>query len=100
MVEIRLRPSAERDFIDIGNYTRDQWSQSQAEAYLQHILRVIGQIGDRPLSGQKADRVAAGYRRRRVGSHLIFYVIAADGAVEVVRILHERTDVDRYLRDV
>ncbi len=38
-----------------------------------------------------------GYRRRRSGSHLIYYVILETDIVEVVRIIHERADVSRLL---
>jgi toxin ParE1/3/4 len=96
MVEIRLRPRAEWDFIEIGDYTRQQWSESQSEIYLQKILDVIRQIGDQPSSGEKVDYARAGYRRRRAGLHLIFYVMS-DGSVEIVRILHERSDVVRHI---
>ncbi|MGL3606087.1 type II toxin-antitoxin system RelE/ParE family toxin [Rhizobium sp. G187] len=59
---------------------------------------MITEIGTYPLSGSEVKSLRPGYRRRRSGSHLIFYVILEDGTVEVVRIIHERADVSR-LRD-
>lgn len=75
MVEVRLRPSAEKDFIDIGTY----------------------QIGEWPLAERKLREVRAGYHCRRSGSHLIFYIVKLDGQVEIVRILHEKVDIRRHL---
>ncbi len=98
MAEIRLSPAARQDFLEIGDYTRDRWSEAQAERYLRQILAMIAEIGTYPLSGSEVRSLPPGYRRRRSGSHLIFYVILEDGTVEVVRIIHERADVSR-LRD-
>ncbi|MEE4235150.1 MAG: hypothetical protein V2I51_00370 [Anderseniella sp.] len=41
-----------------------------------------------------AGHVRAGYRNARVGMHFLYFIVAADGAIEIVRILHERMDVD------
>jgi toxin ParE1/3/4 len=92
VAEVRLSPAAKRDFFAIGDYTRERWSEAQAERYLRQILSMIGEIGTHPLSGSELGSVRPGYRRRRSGSHLIFYVILEDGVVEVVRIVHERAD--------
>ncbi|MGF9693199.1 type II toxin-antitoxin system RelE/ParE family toxin [Rhizobium sp. 0TCS1.26] len=97
MADVQLRPSAESDFIEIGEYTRKHWSQAQAELYLQRLLQVIRQIGEQPLSGQALGPAGLGYRRRRAGSHIVFYVVVPNGSVEVVRILHEKSDALRHL---
>ncbi len=99
MVEVRLRPSAQKDFVDIGEYTRQQWSEIQARSYLQKLLRTIRQIGERPMAGRQLTGVRAGYHCRRSGSHLIFYIVRLNGPVEVVRILHEKVDIRRHLDD-
>ncbi len=97
MVEVRLRPSAEKDFVDIGTYTREEWSEAQAQRYLQKLLETIRQIGEWPLAGRKLREVRTGYHCRRSGSHLIFYIVKLDGPVEIVRILHEKVDIRRQL---
>ena len=93
MAEIRLSPAARQDFLEIGDYTRDRWSEAQAERYLRQILAMIAEIGSYPFSGSEVPSLRSGYRRRRCGSHLIFYVILKDGMVEVSRIIHERADL-------
>ena len=97
MPEIRLSPAARQDFLEIGDYTRDRWSEAQAERYLRQILQIIAEIGTYPLSGSEMSSLRPGYRRRRSGSHLIYYVILETDIVEVVRIIHERADVSRLL---
>ena len=97
MVDVRIRRTAKRDLAKIGNYTRERWSEAQAEVYLQSLLHIIEEIGQHPLSGQDAVSVRAAYRRRLVGAHLIFYAVMPDGSVEIARILHEKSDVLRHL---
>lgn len=99
MSEIRLSPAARRDFLDIGDYTRERWSEAQAERYLRQILSMIAEIGTHPFSGNEDASLRPGYRRRRSGSHLIFYIVLEDGMVEVIRIIHERADTSRLLDD-
>ncbi|MBO3759087.1 type II toxin-antitoxin system RelE/ParE family toxin [Ciceribacter sp. L1K22] len=99
MAEVRLSPAARQDFLDIGDYTRDRWSEIQAERYLRQILSMIAEIGAHPFSGGEVTSLRTGYRRRRCCSHLIFYVIQEDGMVEVLRILHERADTLHQLDD-
>lgn len=93
MAKVRLSPAARQDFLEIGDYTRDRWSEDQAERYLKQLLEVMAEIGRHPFSGGDMGSLRPGYRRRRSGSHLIFYAVLQDGMVEVVRILHERSDV-------
>ncbi|KQW31494.1 hypothetical protein ASE36_04410 [Rhizobium sp. Root274] len=97
MAEIRLSPAARRDFLEIGDYPRDRWSEVQAERYLKQILAMIA--GTHPFAGKEEASVRSGYRRRRSGSHLIFYVVLEDGMVEIISILHERAGVSRLLDD-
>jgi toxin ParE1/3/4 len=91
--EIRLSPAARQDFLEIGDYTRDRWSEAQAERDLKQMLGTIAEIGTHPFSGSEVGAIRQGYRRRRSGSHLTFYIILEDGMVEVVRIIHERADI-------
>ena len=95
MAEIRLSPAARQDFLEIVDCTRNRWSEAQAERYLTQILQIIAEIGTYPLSGSEMSSLRPGYRRRRSGSHLIYYVILETDIVEVVRIIHERADVSR-----
>lgn len=99
MVKVRFRQTAERDLRDIGLYTAEHWSQAQAEIYLGQLLDVIEQISVHPSSGHDVGWLRPGYRRRRAGSHLIFYVLTTDGDIEIARVLHERADAARQLGD-
>jgi len=40
--------------------------------------------------------VRSGYRKKKSGSHVIFFKLIDDG-IDVIRILHQRMDFDRHL---
>jgi toxin ParE1/3/4 len=50
-----------------------------------------------PLIGRPGDEIRAGYRKLAAGSHTLFYRITVEGVIDVVRVLHQRMDVDRHL---
>jgi len=72
-------------------------STEQAEAYISNLFDMFVLLGTNQGLGQRVDAVIPGYRRLRCDHHLIFYVSAVDGHVEIVRILHEKVDTLRHL---
>ena len=57
----------------------------------------IERIAKDPDRGHASDEIRTGYRRYATGSHLVFYVVAQDGQVDVIRILHQRMDPTRHM---
>lgn len=92
----RLTPAARHDLSSIWEYTEEQWGVVQAESYLGDLRDAIERIATAPQRGRPCDEVREGYRRYAVGSHVLFYRAQTDG-VDVIRILHQRMDVDRNL---
>lgn len=97
-----LSAAARGDLEQIWDYTVDRWDDEQAEKYVREIERAIERVVDNPGIGRVCDEVRPGYRKHEVGSHTSYYRIAsgepADSAViDIVRILHQRMDVDRHL---
>jgi toxin ParE1/3/4 len=91
-----LSPRAEADLDDIWNFTVQRWGLDQAEAYTRQIWRAVEILAVTPALGQPCPYVRRGYYKYRAGSHLLFYRVV-DGALDVVRILHESMDFDRHL---
>jgi toxin ParE1/3/4 len=91
-----LSPRAQADIDDIWAYTIEHWGERQAEIYIRLIKAAVDAIATDPDVGRPCDDVRPGYRRYAVGSHLLFYRVTA-AAVIVVRILHQRMDVERHL---
>lgn len=92
-----VSPAAQADLDQIWDYTSDRWGPNQAEQYLREIQRAIERAAANPHIGQACDEVRPGYRKLSAGSHLLFYRIATGDVVDIVRILHQRMDVDRHL---
>ena len=94
-----LSPLARVDLNKIWDYTAKRWDENQAEAYLRLIQAAIEIAAESPLLSPAIDDVRPGYRRHRAGTHLIpFRQIA--GAIDVVRVLHEKMDVASHSPDI
>ena len=91
-----VSPRARADISDIWNYAIEQWGERQAEIYLRLLQAAVDAVASDPKVGPICDDVRPGYRKYRVGSHVLFYRVTANTVV-VVRILHQRMDVERHL---
>jgi len=96
MAEFTLRPKAIADLEDIWDYAVETWGEEQAERYLRLIDQGFCKVANNPGLGRPCDVIRKGYRKYNVGRHMIFYH-TVDAGVVVVRILHDRMDVDRHL---
>lgn len=91
----RLTPLAEADLEGIGDYTVEQWSIEQAERYVGELVEAFERLARGDWVGRPS-RARDDYLRYLVGSHVVFYRETAE-AVDVIRVLHQRMDVDRHL---
>ena len=96
MAEFTLRPKAIADLEGIWDYTVETWGEEQAERYLRLIDQSFRKVADNPGLGRPCDAIRKAYWKYSVGRHVIFYQ-TVDAGVVVVRILHDRMDVDRHL---
>jgi toxin ParE1/3/4 len=92
-----LSPAAQADLEQIWDYTHDRWGIDQAEEYLREIQRAIERAAGNPQIGRACDEIRAGYRKLATGSHTLFYRVTAESVIDVVRVLHQRMDIDRHL---
>lgn len=88
MSQYILSPAAQADLEQIWDYTRHRWGVDQAEEYLRELQRAIERAAANP---------HIGYRKLAAGSHTLFYRVTAEAVIDVVRVLHQRMDVDRHL---
>lgn len=93
----KIRDEAISDLDKIWEYTAENWSVGQADRYYNLIIVEIEFIADNFFAGKSMDHVKEGYRASKVKSHLIFYKRGANDILEIVRILHERMDVENRL---
>jgi toxin ParE1/3/4 len=98
MAEYRLTDRARADLIDIYDFTENRFGAYQADAYYAGLIRTFGLLADFPRIGQPVDELAAGYRRFRFQSHLIFYTEQPD-YIEIRAIVHAAQDIRPQLFD-
>lgn len=94
-----LTGKAQADVLAIGRYTAATWGREQRNQYLALLDRSFHELAANPFMGQDCAAIRTGYRKHLVGRHLVFYRSLADGRIEVVRILHERMDVEHRLSE-
>ena len=95
-MRLQFTPAAIADLDGIFDYTLERWGRDQAERYLRDIQRVCEGLASGDLPGRSADHVRKGYRKAASGAHMIYYRSEGETLI-VVRILHQRMDIDRHL---
>ena len=91
-----ISKKAVADLEEIWLYTVEKWSVAQADRYYNLIFDEINFICRNINSGKSMEHVRKGYRASKVKSHLIFYRVS-NNTIEVIRILHERMDIENRL---
>jgi toxin ParE1/3/4 len=98
MAEYQLTQRARADLIGIYDFTESKFDSYQADAYYASLIRSFELLADFPLIGQTVEDLAAGYRRFRFQSHLIFYTVQAD-CIEIRAVIHGAQDIRPQLFD-
>lgn len=96
MGEYVLSERSKKDILSIANYTKEKWSEEQAEQYVRMLFSECRSLADKPLAGRSYEPFRPGLRGYPCGKHVIFYRVMSDGRVRIVRILHERMDFPRH----
>lgn len=95
----RIRGAAVKDLEAIGLESRRQWGDERMRRYLTEMVDAFDSLAAAPGLGQACDEIFEGCRRLPVMSHVVFYEIAQDGVVEIVRVLHGRMRHDLHFLD-
>ncbi|GAB2842682.1 type II toxin-antitoxin system RelE/ParE family toxin [Ferruginibacter profundus] len=93
-----ISKKAVADLEEIWLYTVEKWSVEQADRYYNLIFDEINYICKNPNAGKSKEHIRKGYLASKVKSHLIFYRVVND-TIEIIRILHERMDIENRLTD-
>ena len=102
---VRLGGAAELDIANILKWTTENFGPRQSRIYRDTLVRAIGELADGPdVAGSKArDEIIRGLhtlhvaRHGRRGSHFLMYRVATKTTIEIVRILHDRMDLQRHI---
>ena len=97
MYSFRLSAKSLEDLKFIGRFTLKSWGREQLKIYLSKLDEDFHLLADQPHLGSARDDIRDGYRVYHVGRHLIFYRQKTT-CIEIIRILHDRMDVETHLR--
>ena len=93
---------SEKALEDINNiwiYTAENWSVEQADRYYNLIMDEIEYIVRNFDMARDFGKIRKLYRYSKVKSHLIFFKNDKTNEIEVVRVLHERMDIENRLAE-
>jgi toxin ParE1/3/4 len=92
-----ISEKANQDIEKIWLYTFENWSLEQADRYYNLILDEIEFISENFESGRSVDHIKQGYRASIVKSHIIFYKKSKRNIVEIIRVLHQKMDIENRI---
>lgn len=98
MADFRLSERAERDLIEIYDYTEETFGAYQAEAYHAGLERTFDLLANFPRIGRSVDEIAPGIRRFRFQAHTVFYTEEAT-FILIRTILHQSREIKPDLFD-
>lgn len=93
---------SEKALEDINNiwiYTAENWSVEQADRYYNLIMDEIEYIVRNFDMARDFGKIRKSYRYSKVKSHLIFFKNDKTNEIEVVRVLHDRMDIENRLAE-
>jgi toxin ParE1/3/4 len=99
MSEYVISEKALEDINNIWIYTAENWSVSQAERYYNLIIDEIEYIVNNLEMARDFGKIRKSYRFSKVKSHLIFFKKDKTNKIEVVRVLHERMNIENRLAE-
>ena len=99
MADVRWTQSAVLDLSNIWNYTRKTWSEKQADKYYSEIIEMVNKIGRGNSISINYDEISPNLYGSKINRHIIFYRILDESLIEIVRILHERMDLENRIAD-
>ena len=97
MPVFRLSAKSLEDLKSIGRLTLKSCGREQRNIYLSKLDESFHILAEQPQLGNARDDIRKGYRVYHVGRHLIFYR-QKPAEIEIIRILHDRMDVETHLR--
>ena len=99
MPEYLISEKALEDINNIWIYTAENWSIEQADRYYNLIIDEIEYIVDNLDMAGDFEKIRKSYRYSKVKSHLIFFKKDKANEIEVVRVLHERMNIENRLAE-
>lgn len=99
MAKFHLTNKAVEDLNNIWNYTFDEWSEEQADKYYRLILENCQEAANNPILGKHYEGIKMDLYGLKANRHIIFYRKIEENLIEITRILHERMDIKKRIKE-
>lgn len=96
-LSLSISSKALLDLEKIWVYTLEKWSKKQADRYYLLLIDEIEFLRSNYYTGKSAEYIRPDYRVTFVKSHIIFYKVIDEQKLEIIRILHQSVDIDKWL---
>jgi toxin ParE1/3/4 len=97
MTEYIISEKALEDINNIWIFTAENWSIEQADRYYNLIFDEIEYIAQHFEMAKDFNSIRKSYRCSKVKSQLVFFNKNKLNEIEVIRVLHERMDIENRL---
>lgn len=93
MSTFTLTQRAKADLKSIARFTESRWGREQRYKYIKQFDDTFNVLADTPEIGNNCSYIKENYKKFPQGSHIIFYRIASNNSIQIIRILHKNMDV-------
>lgn len=102
---IRLASRAEQDFVEIVQWTANNFGSQQAAVYAETLTLAIGVLTGGPeiLGANRRDEIGDGIltlhvaRQGRKGRYFVVFRVGSETTIDVLRLLHDSMDLARHI---
>ena len=98
MKPFKLSDKAAADIDGILDYTYARFGAAQAESYYDSLRKCFQMLAENPAIGRLRTAIDPPLRSHHHRKHIVFYDTFEDHIL-IVRVLHERMDIERHLRE-
>jgi toxin ParE1/3/4 len=88
-----LTRRAKADLKSIAKSTEKRWGQEQRCSYIKQFDDTFHMLSNTPEIGNSCDYIKENYQKFPQGSHIIFYRVASQNNIQIIRILNKNMDV-------
>ncbi len=88
MAQHRFSAHAQRDLINIINYTIENWGKTQANIYIDGLEELAENLAKSPTLGTRRNDLKDGLFSFPYQSHILFYTSTKSG-ITIIRVLHQ-----------
>jgi len=99
MSKFHLTNKAVEDLSKIWEYTFEFWSEDQADNYYYELLSDCQKLSENKFLGKGYKEIKTEIFGFKSGQHMIFYSIANEEEIEIIRFLHSKMDLKNIIKE-